>query len=222
LQSGDTIEGFGVDELTCIAVARRRRWKAQGGDGSWNYYPWAWESYQKAVQEHGRAVSQTHVLIMPKGLELFDPFVLSLSGSGAMAFEGTKKMPGVLTRFSMTVLAASDVQTKPLRLPMRSFWLTFGAAVDGDGKPIFTKVGSGKQTANLVLPAPRGLPATAAECDPTQWLVDDSLFTHVEEIYKQAEDWMHAWDEMAETPASDKNGLHEEIEFMSDEERAAL
>jgi len=220
--SGEMTEGFWRKEMTFSLVASRRRWEVRQEGNRRHVY--AWNQYDEA-NKHGRATSRAHILTIIQGLEELGPHVITLAGTAAMYFEGTKSTPGALTRFSATALRKanylSDEAAKKRgkkntnHWPYRAFWLTIAANADKDGNPIFTKVGSDDKSSFVVVPVAAGLP------DPKKWeetdlntlYVGDDLLHVTEELWTTAEaEWTHQWDSFDPeannlTPAEDETEM---------------
>jgi hypothetical protein len=204
--NGSVVDGFWRREIAVSVVTARKRWEVWSDSGGTEVF--AWDKYDDA-KDAGRPSGRTHALVMVKGLEEAGPFVLTLRGMSAMAFEGTRSQNGALTLFANTVLkaanAASDAAAKKdggrggKRWPYRAFWLPVGADRDAKGKPEFTEVGKGKDTSYLVLPVPLGLPDKADGVDLGKFYVGAELLGEVNELWTEAEEsWTHAWDTISE------------------------
>lgn len=211
--NGDSLEGLYSSTMSISVVNMRKRWRASDGQRS-HYFAWNWDAYSKAVADYGRATSQIHVYAIIKGLEEFAPFVLTMSGSAAMAFEGTKKLPGALDAFHRTVVAAANAQTKNGRWPYRAFWLTVAAARDKAGKPMFTEVGKGKNTTHVVLPVAVGLPADIKAVNLDEFALEKGTFRLAQDLYSESVEWKTAWDRIGED--NDDHGASAEPEAVDD------
>lgn len=218
LSDGSTVDGLYSPKITFSLVSMRKRWRASDGNGHTGYFPFTWENYEKAVAEYGRATSQIHLLAYVKGLEQFSPFVITMSGSAAMAFEGTKKMPGVLAAYTRTVIAAANAATRGFRWPYRAFWFTVAAATDAKGKPLFTEVGTGANTTNIVLPVAVGLPSDPKQVDLDKFALEKPDFLRVQDMFSESVDWKAAWDKQPEQQAAagGAHGHNEDVDFSKD------
>lgn len=217
LADGKELPGLYIATMTFSLINMRKRWRASDGQRTF-YYSFGWDSYEKAVKLHGRATSQIHAFVLIEGLEQFGPMVITLSGSAAMAFEGTKKVPGCLTKFSATVIAAANAVTKGQRWPYRAFWMTIAAAKDAKGSPLFTEVGSGENTKHVVLPVAKALPADPKQVDLDTYALNRQQFLQAQDLYTESVAWKAAWDHIdSEAPASP----HEEYEIAKDAVEAA-
>lgn len=193
LQDGASLDGLWTPELTFSLINMRKRWRAADGSRTF-YYAWGWTEYERAVKLHGRATSQAHIYALVQGLEQYAPFVITLSGSAAMAFEGTKKQPGVLAQFQRTVVAAANAATRGYRWPYRAFWLTVAAARDAKGKAVFTEVGHGDNTTHVVLPVAPNLPDDPKQVDLDAFALDKADFQRAQDLYTESVAWKAAWD----------------------------
>jgi len=195
--------GFWRRELAISVIAMRKRWEVTS-EGSRFPTLFPWDSYEQA-KSYGRPSGRTHALILVKGLEELGPFVLTLKGTAAMAFEGGRNSASVITSFAQTVIRKADMESdaaarktgKPTgqRWPFRCFWLPVGAARDAKGEPIFTQVGQGNNTINLVLPVALGLPEKAEGVQLGRFYVGADLLRKTNELFNeaQASGWLDAW-----------------------------
>ena len=208
---GEEITGLSRRSIEVAEVNVRKCWTADDGAV---VAPFTWKDWQALVDEHGRAKSKLNLFVLVKGLEDFGPFVVTLSGSAGMAFEGTKKQAGVCTAFDSTVIAAANAASEGGRWPRRAFWLEFGAAQDAKGKAVFTTVGK-DETADLVLPMAYGLPADADGVDLDAYALDDDAWEEVELLYADSVEWAAEWDAFEEADA-EENGEEQEKEATED------
>ncbi len=221
--------GFWRRELAISVIAMRKRWEVTV-EGSRFPTPFPWSAYEQA-KAYGRPSGRTHALILVKGMEELGPFVLTLKGTAAMAFEGGRNNPSVITSFAQTVIRKADMESsaaahkagKPTgqRWPIRCFWLPIGAARDAKGEPVFTQVGQGANTVNIVLPVALGLPEKAEGVQLGRFYVGADLLRKTNELFAeaQASGWLDAWKSFnnnagvnvagnveTATPASNGNG----------------
>ena len=224
LNDGSLVDGMYSPSLTFSLITMRKRWRASDGNGRTEYYPFTWAAYERAIQEFGRATSQIHVLAYIRGLEEYSPFVITMSGSAAMSFEGTKKMPGVLSSFNRTVVAAANAATRGYRWPYRAFWVTVAAATDAKKKPLFTEVGTGSNTTSVVLPVAVGLPTDPKDVDLDKFALDKPDFQRVQDLYSDSVAWKAAWDEKPTEPGTQGRavpGQSDDVDFRRDAVAAA-
>ena len=177
--------GWYATEIDFCVIARRRRWRAVAGRQA-TYLPYSWTVWETARKsgQYERIASQLQVLGLIRGAEQIGRITLTLSGSAAMSFDGTSRTPGIMQRFTESVLNEAYRQTKQ-RWPERLFFCSFGIDTDGD-KPRFTKVGSGSSSTALVVPTYR--PTTL-----DQAAVPDALIDEIEEIFKSSPEWIDEW-----------------------------
>lgn len=202
--NGSSTAGLWKREIILSVISLRKRWEAYDAEEKLHAYPWK-DGYDAAKAAHGKVSSRTHVLVLVKGLEEIGPFTLTLKGSAAMAFEGSRKAAGVLTEMQRTVIAkanaasaeaAKAAKKEPARWPLRCFWLPVGAARGADGKAIFTKVGTGSNTSMVVLPMALGL---SKDPDLKRFYVGKELQARTQAIYDENEAWRTAWDMLTPT-----------------------
>lgn len=205
--NGTAVDGFYRREIAVSVVAARQRWEVYNDNGAAQVF--AWNEYD-AAKANGRPSSRTHVLCLVKGMEDIGAMVLTLKGSAAMSFSGTRSQAGALTMFANTVIKAanqaSDEAAKAKserggkRWPYRAFWLPVGAERDAKGAPVFTEMGSGNSKINLVLPVALGLPSKADAVDLGKFYIGADLLPAVNELWAEAEEgWTHAWDSFADS-----------------------
>lgn len=224
---GSVTEGFGADRLTFAVLGIRKRWEVYN-DGQ--RLAFSWNDYNKA-QAFGRPGSRSHVLVLVKDLEDLGPMVLTLRGSSAMAFEGTRKVAGALTWFNRTVIRAANIasdaaarksgKTGGLRWPLRAFWLTVGTELDKKGEPVFTTVGRGNATSQVTNPVAYGLPDKPEAVNLDKFFVGADLLHRGNELVVEQADWFKEWNRLE--PGTDDTvkrngadpGLDGEVNFQS-------
>lgn len=204
-KSGADEDGFWRREAAISIIAQRRRWEINAADGPRQVFPWDKFDAAKAAGNgsktpHGR----NQYLVLVKGLEEIGPFVLTLKGAGAQAFESYRDANAVLSRFANTVIraanAASDAAAKQAnksggkRWPYRAFWLPVGAVRDEKGNPIYKEVGKAPNTTNVVLPVALSLPDKPEQVDLKKYYVGNALLGKVNELYDASAEWRAAWD----------------------------
>jgi hypothetical protein len=217
LQNGASLDGLWKSEMTFSLINMRKRWRATDGARTF-YYSWGWQQYEKAVKMHGRATSQLHLYVMVQELEQFSPFIVTLSASAAMAFEGTRKQAGALTQFQRTVIAAANAATKGARWPYRAFWLTVTTAQDSKGKPIFTEVGHGENTTHVVLPVAKNLPNDPKQVDLDAFALNKADFRRAQDLYTDSVAWKAAWDNIE----TDEQTAEASLDMSDDQVEAAM
>lgn len=199
-------EGYYRRELTVAVIRDRKRWEVSSGGRRFNY---AWKDYDEA-QKAGRPTGRTHILVLIRGMEDLGPFVLTLKGMAGVYFTGTQREKGALTHFDATIVrAANDAVKKAGKrgmMPRRAFWLTVGAQRDEKGAPIFTKVGTGDNTSQMVAPVALGLPDKPDDAAMKAAFVGQELFARVSDLYREADEWAGAWENIAPGQSDDGGG----------------
>ena len=222
---GSTTDGYYVERMTISVIRDRQRWEVNDEKNrrSLNY---AWKDYEKA-KAVGSPRGRSHVLVLIKGLEELGPFCLTLRGTAGLHFNGSQKVKGVLTEFDGTVLRAANEMIKKAGkknlMPRRAFWLTVGIETDAKSNPIFTKVGEGDKSKQVCLPVAIGLPEKHDLVDLNAYYVGRALLDETERVYKEADPWAKAWDdivagsssatpnEQANTPANGGVAVTDEV-----------
>jgi hypothetical protein len=188
-------------EIAVAVIAQRKRWEVAAETGPRKVFPW--NAFDKA-KEAGRPSGRTHFLVLVKGLEEAGPIVLTLKGVAGRAFEDYRDSKSVITKFSNTVIraanSASDAAAKKAgkaagkKWAYRAFWLPTGAARDDKGEPVFTEVGSGKDTKKCCLPIALGLPDKPEQVDLKRFYVGNDLLAFVNALYDSSVEWRTAWE----------------------------
>ncbi len=228
-KSGASEEGYWKREAAISIIAERKRWEITGADGKRQVFPWNKFDAAKAAIAGSAPRGRNQYLVLIKGLEDAGPFVLTLKGSAAMAFESYRDKDAVLSRFANTVIraanAASDAAAKKAgnaggkRWPYRAFWLPVGAARDEKGAPIYAEVGKGSNTTNVVLPVALGLPDKAEAVELKRFYVGGDLLSRVNELYDASADWRAAWENIKPGAVEGNGGA--EPDAAADKEREA-
>lgn len=210
--NGTEEDGYWRRELAISIIAARKSWEIPADNASAKVFPW--DSYDKAKAAadlvgktaHGR----NQYLVVVKGLEFSDPFVLTLKGMVGMAFEDFRSSNAVLSRFTATVIRAandaSDAAAKEAGKPAgkkwayRAFWLPVGADRDAKGEPVYTEVGKKDSKRNVVLPIAVGLPDKPANVDLKRFYVGADMLTKVNDLFDQSAGWRTYLDTIRSTP----------------------
>lgn len=202
---GSTTDGYYAERMTISVIRDRQRWEVND-ERERRTLNFAWKDYEKA-KAVGAPRGRSHVLVLIKELESFGPFCLTLRGTAGLHFNGSQKVKGVLTSFDATVLRAANEMLKKAGkknlMPRRAFWLTVGIQVDAKNTPVFTKVGEGDKSKQVNLPVAIGLPEKHTDVDLNTVYVGRALLDETERIYKEADPWAKAWDEIK--PGSTNN-----------------
>jgi hypothetical protein len=206
---GSTTDGYYVERMTISVIRERHRWEVQD-ERNRRTLNYAWKDYERA-KEVGSPKGRNHVLVLIQGLEEFGPFCLTLKGVAGLYFNGSRTVKGALTAFDGTVLRAANEMLKKsgkkALMPRRAFWLTVGILTDAKNNPIFTKVGEGDKSRQVNLPVAIDLPEKHTEVDLNASYVGRALLDETERIYKEADPWATAWDEIK--PGSSAAGNEE-------------
>lgn len=242
-------DGFYRREIAVSVLGMRHRWEVTSDDGPRRVF--AWNQYKEACAAASPATpsSRLHVLVLLKGLEALGPFVMTLKGSAALAFEGNRNSPGALPRFAQTVVRKANMESeakvkadnekgateakaagkpftpKPKRMwAYRAFWLPIGAKRDKDGEPLFIEVGK-KDKKHICPPEALALPDKAEKVELKRFYVGGDMLNHVNQLYADNAEWMKAWDNLL--PGATENGAivaaHEDTpDKVDDEQLTAL
>jgi hypothetical protein len=231
--NGKEEEGYWRREAAISIIAARRCWEITGDAGSTKVFPW--DSYEKAkaaAESVGKtAHGRTQYLVVVKGLESADPFVLTLKGTASMAFEDYRDSKSVTAKFANTVIRAannaSDVAAKKAGKPAgkkwayRAFWLPVGAARDDKGEPVYVEVGK-KDKRSVVLPMALGLPEKWEQVDLKRFYVGPAMLAKVNDLFDTSEDWRTYLDNIKSVPVEGGDAAAVEESAIKDAEDAAL
>lgn len=205
-ESGADEEGYWKRDAAFAIIAERRRWEVAGDNGPRQVFLWGKYDAAKAAAPSGKAPSgRNQYLVLVKGLEDAGPFVLTMKGAAAQAFESYRDGKAVLSRFSNSVIRAannaSDVAAKKngkptgKRWPFRAFWLPVGAARDAQGEPTYIEVGKTDKS-KVVIPMALGLPDKPEAVELKKYYVGNVLLDRVNELYEASAAWREAWDNL--------------------------
>ena len=192
---GNTTDGYYTEQMTLLVIRDRQRWEVNN-ERERRTLNFSWRDYEKA-KAVGSPRGRSHVLVLIKGLEQFGAFCLTLRGTAGLHFNGSQKVKGVLTSFDATVMRAANEALKKAGkknlMPRRAFWLTVGIQTDANKNPVFTKVGEGDKSKQVVLPVAVGLPEKHDQVDLKSLYVGRQMLDETERIYKDADPWAAAW-----------------------------
>jgi hypothetical protein len=216
-------EGWWKREIEISVIGQRHRWEVANDDGPRRVF--AWNKYKEACAKAeadnvGLPSSRLHVLVLVKGLEKLGPFVLTMKGSAALAFEGNRSTPGALPKFAQTVIRAANAKSKastqaanekgeaeakakgvpytPRKEKMwayRAFWLPIGAKRDKDGAPVYIEVGK-KDKKHICPPEALGLPEKVEDVNLNKFYVGGDMLNHLNQLYADNAEWITAWDNL--------------------------
>lgn len=193
-ESGDSIDGFFIRDLTVAVIRSRRCWQVRVGERT-QIFPW--DQYDLA-QAAGKPSGKLQVLVAVKGLKDINPLVLTMKGSTSKAFAPSRTTASVISTFDQKVMSVANAAVKKTgrRLARYAFWLTVGPERDASGAPIFTQVGSGAASSPVTLPVALGLKAKMTLVDLEPLYVGLENVRLFQEYYTEAEQWAHAYDKM--------------------------
>lgn len=107
----------------------------------------------RPIAVNNYVTKRIQVMIVQKGLEEFEPMVITAAGSVQMALETIKhQIDNTLGKAVQSIMNMS----KPA--PTFSFWVKVGVARDEKGKISFVEKGTGNDKTSMVLPMAFGLP----------------------------------------------------------------
>ena len=206
-RDGSSTAGFFRRDLTFAIVRYRRAWLVAGPTRS-TFFPW--NQYAQAAAA-GKAAGKLQVLTVGLGLEEYGPIVLTMRGMVGKAF---LSRDSVVTTLRKQVISVADTLNAKRgvknKFPMRAFWVTVGPQRDAKGTPIFTLVGRAGQEgsqSHITVPVCVGLDQKLDSAGLAERFVGMDRLTWFGEIWQEADEWAHAWDEPAvEEPRSNGNG----------------
>ena len=212
-ENGTEEEGYWRDATALSVISERKRWEV-GENGERKSFPWHRQGYEaaKAAAGTGKPRSRAQYLVLIKGTAEtgpLGPFVLTMKGSAGMAFDSSRN-DSVLQRFEATVIAAANDKSAaaakaagkaPKKWAYRAFWLPTGSDRNDKGEPVYTTVGSGDKTTNVVLPTALGLPDKAINVDLKRFYVGDAILKQVNTLFDEHVEWRAAWN--TQTSAED-------------------
>lgn len=216
--ASDEDEGYWKRQTRLAVLGYRHRWEVNVKDDPRKLFAWNQYKEAKATCEPKSPSSRLHALVIVEGLEMFGPFILTLKGSAALAFEGNRTTPGAIPRFIQTVITAANKKSKAAtqaynetgaaeaaakKLPftprkekvwaLLAFWLPLGARQDEKGQPIFIEVGKDEKT-YICTPEAYGLPDKPEGVNLNQYYVGKDMQNHLTQLQQDNADWLHAWD----------------------------
>ncbi len=194
---GEMTEGFFANALKIAVLHYRRSWRIFVGDRQQFF---TWDQYDEA-KAAGALVSTTptgrlQVLGVIKGLEDIGPMMLTVKGSASAALAPGRGIMGEFKRLVLDKAAkmARKAGRKIKGYPRHLFWMPVGAERDAKGLPVFTKVGQGDHSKQVVLPALIGVDSNT---NPGELFVGGENARAFTELWDETEPWATAWDEFA-------------------------
>jgi hypothetical protein len=217
-------EGWGARDLEIAFLRLRRCWEVRGESRA-QYFVWKdYEGAQAYAQKNALSMpkGRTHVLVAVRRLEGLGPMVLTLSGTAARNFVGSRQSPGVMGDFNANIIRPASkiaaAQGGRGVFPYRAFWLRIGPERDVKGNPVFTLVGK-KNAQSPVTPLVYRGPLSPDENELDQLYVGRELMDIFDGYWEEAEEWAHKWDSFGKAEAEpeakdDADGN----EFLDDDE----
>lgn len=206
--SGESEDVWWKREIALSVIHIRKRWEVRDASDQLVTFPFNGRGMYEAASKVGpnRPAGRTHVLCLIKGLETVGPVVLTLKGSAAQYFEGSRTVNGALPQFSNVIIRmandAAHAAGKTNKWPYRGFWMPVGASRDAAGEPNFIEVGKDKATKRLVVPQTLGIPAKPIN-DPAQrtellkrFYVGKANLETVNDLYTLHLGWAQEWDKL--------------------------
>lgn len=203
--SGEAEDVWWRREIAVSVIHIRKRWEVRDASDQLVTFPFNGKGMYEAASKvsANRPAGRTHVLCLVKGLEAAGPVVLTLKGSAAQYFEGSRSVNGALPQFANVIIRmandAAHAAGKTQKWAYRGFWLPVGASRTADGEPSFIEVGKDKNTKRVVIPQALGIPAKPLT-DPAQrldiikrfYVGKDNLST-VNDLYAEHLGWAQEW-----------------------------
>lgn len=191
---GTEIPGFAASEITGSVLRYRRCWISEPENGLSQRF--GWNEYDDA-SAYGKVRGVAHVLFSLKGME--EPVLLAFRGMVAKRMLGQGRDRGIIPMFGSKVVgAAKRIARKRGRnkaYPLCAFEITIGGDLDSNGEPVFTKVGTGKNTSNVTYPVWRDEPqALVTESELGRLFVGNEALSLYQDWHTEAEDWVRSWD----------------------------
>ena len=194
-QEGEEIEGFASETLNFSPIRFRRCWEVSSDDDG---YPtrYAWNDYETAKAD-GKPTGVCHIVVSVDGGD--EPLMLSFRGMTSKAMMGMGRDRGVIPSYGSLIVGAASrlFRTKhktARKFPLCAFQLTVGPEIDGKGKPVYTKVGSGTETQKITMPVWRDAVSGLVDEKTVERLyVGHESFADYQAIFQEADDWANAW-----------------------------
>lgn len=157
-----------------------------------------WETL-KPIATNNYVTKRLQVMIVLKGLEEFEPMVITAAGSVQMCLEARNRersvkptVDAILGKALKSVLKASKAA------PTYAFWIKVGVSRDKKGEVVFEERGTGTDTTHMVLPMLYDVPESLSKVtgdDLEKHFVGDfyGKFTALRE--EALAEWVKAWGE---------------------------
>lgn len=157
-----------------------------------------WESL-KPIATNNYVTKRLQVMIVLKGLEEFEPMVITAAGSVQMCLDARNRhrsvkptVDAVLGKGFKALLKASKAA------PTCTFWVKVGVSRDEKGNVVFEERGTGSDTTHMVLPMLYDVPESLSkltESELEKHLVGDLYGKFVALREEALNEWVKAWGE---------------------------
>lgn len=200
---GEEIPGFAIRDLTGSPIRWRRCWRTLPEESGGLALVWANDMYEDAKQHalangYSRPRGRGQLLFLIDGMS--EPVLLSFGGTASQAVfsSGSGKGRGILPSYGQLIVNRARTLArrvgKNINYPMCAFKLTLGPDRDEKSEPVFTKVGTGSNTSKVTMPVwidrPVGSPS---EAEIRRLYVGNERFTLLQDIHKEADEWVAQW-----------------------------
>lgn len=166
-----------------------------------------WKELQK-IAVNNYVTSRLQVLVVVKGLEAFEPMVITGAGSVQMMLDARNTPRSVKpTLMSVYGKAMGKMIGSSKGAPTFMFWAKVGIARNEKGEAVFTERGTGNDKTSMVLPMLYGVPASADKVtsqDLEAAYVGDENYNKFIELRRNAEEWVKAWENYSEESHASK------------------
>lgn len=197
---GEEIKGFAAKEIKVSPIRFRRCWLSRDEAGEL-IDRFNWDDYDTA-KSVGSATGLCHILAEVNDAE--DPYVLSFKGTMSRAVMGMGRDRGIIPVYGTKICAmASKLRYKKTKVdqkfPLCAFSLKIRGETDKKGKPVYTKVGSGQKSSNVVMPVWSDEPEGKVDDRVLKSLfVGGETFGELQAIHRTSEEWANAWDNLSQ------------------------
>jgi hypothetical protein len=201
------VEGWSIRTLEARLIRSRRRWIKTGNESG----ALTWNAGFDFRQEGGKARAHLQVIALPRGLEKYGPFTLTMKGSAQMAWYGVGawRGEGVLESIRSTLVASGNklANSKGKGFHYMAFYAPIGVTYIEEGKgkskqtvPNFIEMGQGSDTTFVVVPSvvypddfDAGPEMTAEHVAP--FMQPRETYAQATELFAEYEDWSKEWDD---------------------------
>lgn len=166
-----------------------------------------WDDLRK-VAVNGYVTTRLQVMVVQKGLEDFEPMVITAAGSVQMGLDHRNTPRSVKpTIMGVYGKAMGKLIGNKKGAPTFMFWVKVGIARDEKGNAIFVERGTGNDKTSMVLPMLYDVPLSADKVTNdllTAAYVGNETYNKFVELRTNAEEWIKAWENYSEETATDK------------------